>query len=459
MADKENTKLITQALKGVAEELGFEYNEELRIAPSNAANSYRVDIYFIIPGKHKCPVLWFELDNRPDRVEHNQVKVFHKPICLHSLPAMSIELLHGKASMESHALIHRFLDDALVLPRRFLDALVVPTYSVKDTCEVLLQWLHKLFDELARSPVWGSVYSVASYYQPLIANGSLSFAVAHLEAHSELAWFLVERREMEVERAACLSVTMVRILQRAGFHSECESHIFKLRQRLKSYGPISDDTLDNLEAIEILLSISNFVSNSANHRLTQAFEKSRNAYHRTQFLWRQAIHHIARDNYHQFYRIISDYQQMTGGGLIPKSNIELLRAIDAVMHGRGDAREHAHNYSRLQHIALNKQGRPDGTVHGVITSLYLQLAAEIKYDNPDAREMIQKVNGFCSEFGVPFNADGLRELGIILPRVSTSTVNSKHNLPMVVRIGTELSRKRKDSLEELCSNVDSICLL
>ena len=448
------TNLIIQALREIADEYSFGFETEERYFPQLGKHSERVDVQFLIPERR--PVLRFEIDNDPDRAAHNLLKIFGNVYLLSSLPVVAVAVHHGRASTAPHLYPRVILDQGFVLPPRFLDTVSINNSSFDTIACDLRGWLEKLIDELATAPKWGSVFDIAEQYQPLIGNLSLDLAAAHLEMHSELAWFLVENNQLTPERAACLSITLARMLQRAGHHARAQQSIRTFRRRLADPRSLSSATEDDARAVEFLLNTPAFDDNTALDHLSMASVNLHAQYHQSKFQWRKAIVHILAGDRHRVDDVIDSYLGMMEGSMIAQSNAALLRTIASLLLRRGDPREHSDTYGRHERVLLAQSGgAPDGTVHGVATSLYLKVIAAIACGNTAAARLLAKLDAFCNNVGLPPTADGLREIRCVLPQPHKLRTDVTHTDSET--LSSLMSRGRSDTLARLCSEVDFVC--
>lgn len=448
------TNQIIQALSDIADEYSFGFKKEVPYFPQLRHHSERVDVEFLIPEGR--PVLRFEIDNDPDRAAHNRLKIFGNIYLLSSLPVVALAVHHGRVAVAPHGYPRELLDRGFVVPPRFLDSVSVDNSSFKTIAVDLRQWLQKLIADLATAPEWGSVFDIAEQYQPLVRNLSLEVAAAHLDMHSELAWFLVGNNRLDVERAACLSITLARMLQRAGHHSRAQHHIQTFRSRLCDTRSLSATTEDDARAIAFLLNQPDFDEGGALEHLSIASVNVRAQYNKSKFLWRKAIAHIIHGDANKAENVIASYLSLMEGGNIARSNVALLRTLMSLCLRCDDPRKHSDRYSRHERFLLAQpEGAPDGTVHGVVTSLYLKVIAEIACGNTLASDLLPKLDAFCSDVGLPQTADGLREIRFVLPPSSSSDTGVMH-------AGTEtlsslLTRGRRDALDRLCAEIDVVC--
>lgn len=446
------TNQITQALRNIAEEYAFGFKREQRYFPYLGRQSERVDVQFTIPGGR--PVLRFEIDNNPGRAALNRLKIFGNPYVLSTLPVVALAVYHGPAAIAPLAFPRELLCEGYVLPPRFLDTVTVDNSSPETIETDLRTWLQKLILEFSTSPKWGTVLDIAEQYQPLLSNLSLDIAAAHLDMHAELAWFLAKNHRLPRERAACLSISLARMLQRAGYHSRARDCLRLFRQRVPDVRSLSEDTDDDARSVEFLLSTPSFDDRDALAHLSSATENLRAHYHRSKFHWRKAIPLVLRGDASRANDVIDSYLDGMGGSMTAKSNEALLRAIYSLTLGKGDPREHAATYRRYERYLLAQQDGADGTVHGVVSSLYLTVIANLHCGNVKAGELIPKIDAFCQVAGVPPTADGLREIRNVLPNV-----NSQESMvpPPSQTLPALISTKRSVALNRLCIEVDFVC--
>lgn len=445
------TKQIIQALREIAEVYSFSFKTERRLFPKRGPNSERVDVVFSLPSRR--PILWFEIDNQPDRAAHNCLKMFADVLSL--IPVISVAVHHGRAAKRPHTYPTELLNAGFVLPPRFLDAVDVPTDSYNSIVSELRSWVERVFGHLATAPQWGTVYNIAEQYQPLIANGSLHVAAAHLEAHSTLGWFLVGKGRLGEERAACLTIALARMWQRAGYHKEAQHHIRRFRRRVSNPSSLSAGTNDDAKVVEFLLGQPDFADGSSLEHLSSAINSVSAGYHKSKFLWRKAITHIISGHFDRAQYVIESYRDLTSGSLLAQANVALLRTLASLLLQRGDPREFAAEYAKRERFLLEqKGGTPDGTVHGVVTSLYLKVLAEEACGNKTSTFLLPQLDAFCKNAGVPRSADGLREIRVVLPKNEIS-------FKLASGIGGEklteqLNREQKDELDLLCAGVDLV---
>ncbi|MGH7799051.1 MAG: hypothetical protein ACREOW_00285 [Thermodesulfobacteriota bacterium] len=445
------TKQIIQALREIAELYSFSFKTEPRLFPKRGPNSERVDVVFSLPSRR--PILWFEIDNQPDRAAHNRLKMFADVLSL--IPVISVAVHHGRAAKRPHTYPTELLNAGFVLPRRFLDAVSVATDSYEVIVSELRSWIEGVFGHLATEPQWGTVFDIAEQYQPLIGNGSVQVAAAHLEAYSALGWFLVEKGRLGEERAACLTIALARMLQRAGYHEEAQRHIQQFRQRISDPSSLSASTNDDAKAVEFLLDQPDFADVSSLEHLSSALNSVSAGYHKSKFLWRKAIPHIISGHFDRAQYVIESYRELMSDSLMAQANVALLGTLASLLLHRGDPREFAAEYAKRERFLLEqKEGTPDGTVHGVITSLYLKVLAEEACGNKTATSILPQLDAFCKNAGVPRSVDGLREICVVLPKneISFKLASGIGG----IKLTEQLNRKRKDELDALCARVDLV---
>jgi hypothetical protein len=448
------TTNITRALREIAGRYSFfSYEVERRYYPNRGDRSERVDIaYLLRPGGR--PVFWFEIDNDPTRAAHNLFKIFGYPHQL--IPVTALAVHHGRVAREPHAYPGEILADA-ALPPRFLDSLSISTESYEVILSQLSDWIGRVFAHLASAPEWGSVLDVASQYQALIASGGLYLAAAHLEAQTELAWALSKRGLVGIERAACLTITLARMLQRAGYHRAARKQLAKFRRRVPQASFLSRSTTSAANAVTFMLGRTSRSEVFSPRNLQEAFDSVYEVYNKSQFLWRSAIPHIISGSGRETERIILEYRDLLSNSTASQSNIALLRGLDALKWKRGDWREIAAKHSRYEHYLLEREGGPpEGTIHGFVAGLYLKVAAEISYGNKRASALLSEIDAFCLQAGVPSTADGFREIRAVLPNV-IGEVPVEAGGAGAVSLWPQTSRQLQRRLNALNSKIEYIC--
>lgn len=448
------TQQIVDALRQLAEEYSFGFAEETRYFPELGAQSERVDAEFLLP--NGAPALRFEIDNEPDRAAHNRLKIFGNVYSLSMLPVVALSVVHGSASTRGHSYPSELLEHGFIAPPRFLDELSVDSSSVDSIAKQLRAWFNQLIEALAKAPEGETVFDIAEQYQPLVANVSLAVAAAHLRMHSELAWLLASQHYVSIDRAASLTVALARMLQRAGMHRDALLALATLRDRVPGTGRLSSQTEDDARAVELLLQTPALNSEQALAYLSEALDRLRAHYHRSKFHWRKGIVEVVAGSLFRAEDILHSYVAEMNGSRIALSNAALVRTIGALSAGRGDPREHAATYARHeQSLLFLDESQPDGTVHGVVAGLYLRVMAEISCGNREASYLVGKLDTFRHTAGIPWSADGLREIGHLLPSMSNSEAPATGERSG--SLADLLSHGRKSALLRLCIETNDVC--
>lgn len=455
MGFSSETNQIIRALHDLAEEYSLVFRTEHPVFPHCGRHSERVDVVFTLPTGR--PILWFEIDNQPDRAAHNRLKVFGDVLALSSIPVVSLAIHHGRAATSPHAYPNELLTRGFVLPPRFLDVVSVDNSSYETVVVDLREWLSRLINDLATAPEWGTVLDIAEQYQPLIRNLSLRVAAAHLEVQSEFAWFLVEKGRLDKERAACLSIALSRMLQRAGYHRDALRHMRAFRNRVPNRSSLSAVTADEASATEFRLTQPAFRRERALEHLKFAVTNVQGDYYKSKFLWRQAVAHILNGSPRKAEYVIQEYLSLMGGSAVTRSNVAFLRTLESLCLRRGDPREYADEYQQYQrHLLAQTEGAPDGTVHGVVTALYLKLISERARGNDEAAELYSELDRFCARAGIPQAADGLCEIRALFPNAGQPIGRMLQTAPPET-LPTLLTRARKETLERFCERVNVVC--
>jgi hypothetical protein len=448
------TANITRALREIAGRYSFFYHEvERKYYPERGGKSERVDVAYLANTDER-PIFWFEIDNDPTRAAHNLFKIFGYPHRL--IPVTALAVYHGRAAKESHAYPAEILADAAV-PPRLLDSLSISTESYESILTQLSNWIGRVFSQLASAPEWGTVLNIASQYQTLIASGGLYLATAHLESQAELAWALSEKGIVAIERAACLTISLARMLQRAGYHRAARKQMAKVRQRVPRLTSLSRNTFSAVNAVTFMLGSAGHSEFFSAQNLQDAFDSVDEVYNKSQFLWRSAIPHIISGNEAQTERIILNYRDLLSNSTAAQSNISLLRGLHALKWKRGHWREIAAEHSRYEHFLLEREdGPPEGTIHGFVAGLYLKVAAEAAYGNKQASDLLTEIGAFCVEAGVPSVADGIREIKAVLPDAIGDLPAEAHR-PDCIRLWPQTSRQIQRRLNALNTKVEFVC--
>lgn len=448
------TQQIVNALRQLADEYGFGFARETPYFPELGKHSERVDAEFLLPNGR--PALRFEIDNDPDRAAHNRLKIFGNVYSLSALPLVSLSVWHGPAARSPHAYPCELLKHGFVTPPRFLVDVILDNSTADTMATQLRSWLNQLIAALATSPEGETVLEIAEQYQPLVANISLGVAAAHLHMHSELAWFLVERKYLKPERAANLSVALARMLQRAGLHSDSAKALETMRSRLPSTRSLSACTEDDARAVELLLDTPSLDDARALTHLSTALTDLRAHYHRSKFYWRKGIVEVTLGRRLLAEDILQSYLEDMGGSRIALSNAALVRTLGAIKMRHGDPREHAATYAKHERALLFlDDSQPDGTVHGVVASLYLKVLAEVASGNITASHLLPKIDAFCENAGIPRTADGLREIVSVLPPVNEPRTRPDEGSSG--SLAALISHGRKMALRRLCDETDDVC--
>ena len=441
------TKRITRALEELGNLYGFRVKKEEPLAPEKGAGSERVDVSFRLPDGR--PVFRFEIDNAPHRVAHNRLKMFGIPNL--RVPVSALAVQHAAAAVHSVDYTAELLSQ-MVLPHGFLGDITVPTSSELEARKVLGAWLDRVIADIVAAPQWGSVYEIAAHYQPLLANGALRLASAHLASQAALGWFLVRRGLLTEERAACLTVALARMLQRSGYHRHARWQLRSLERRVPNMAVLAKETVDHSRAIRLLLDQQSFNGSRSHDQLTEAARYLAPGYQRWQLLWRSAIPLATTGAVHQMESVLDLYVERMGDTPLAASNVALVRTLAAVHSGK-DPRQDATAYAVREHYLLErKDGPPDGTIHGMITGLYLRTLAEMRCGNANAAPLLARIEDLRRNLGVPRTADGLREIASILPLPIDRTVLGRRGAGQVSLV-EEAGRDRKDALTRLYSEV------
>lgn len=447
------TLQIVDALRQLADEYSFGFAEETRYFPELGPQSERVDAELLLPNGR--PALRFEIDSEPDRAAHNRLKIFGNVYSLSTLPVVALSVVHGNASTRGHSYPSELLEHGFVAPPRFLDELRVDSSSVDSITKQLRAWFNQLIEALVKAPEGETVFDIAEQYQPLVANVSLAVAAAHLQMHSELAWFLASQHYVSVDRAASLTVALARMLQRAGMHRDALLALATLRARVPGADRLSSQTEDDARAVDLLLRTPALNSGQALAYLSEALGRLRAHYHKSKFHWRKGIVEVVGGSLFRAEDILRSYVAEMNGSQIALSNAALVRTIGALSAGRGDPREHAATYARHEQSLFLDESQPDGTVHGVVAGLYLRVMAEISCGNLGASYLLGKLETFRHSAGIPRTADGLREIAHLLPSMSNSEAlgMGEHSGSLAAL----LSQGRKSVLLRLCIETNGVC--
>jgi hypothetical protein len=449
------TANITQALREIAGRYSFLYHEvERRYQPERGRKSERVDVVYLLHPDEQ-PIFWFEIDNNPTRAADNLFKLFGYPHRL--IPVTALAVHHGRVAKEPHAYSKEILSDS-VFPPRFLDSLSISTESYELILSQLSDWIEKVFSQLASAPEWGTVLGIAAQYQTLIASGGLYLAAAHLESQAELAWSLSEKGIVEVERAACLTISLARMLQRAGYHRAARAQMAKVRTRVPRPASLSRSTASAANALMFMLGGPDGRDDVFSPKnLQDAFNSVNEDYNKSQFLWRSAIPYIISGDRFRTERIIKEYRDLLSNSTAAQSNISLLEGLDALKWRRGNWREMAAEHSRYEHYLLEREdGPPEGTIHGFIAAIYLKVTAEASYGNRQAVDLLVEIDTFCREAGVPSAADGIREIKAVLPD-AIRKLPKEVSRSGSIRLWPQTSRRIQRRLNALHSKVELVC--
>ena len=449
------TTNITRALSEIAERYSFFcHKAESRMFPEKGKRSERVDVLFSLRSDGR-PVFSFEIDNDPARAEINRIKIGSRPVQLVPLTNLAVHHRHAAARPRSYSA--QMLERA-ALPPQFLGSLTVTTESYESILEQLGTWIESVFARLRWAPEWGTVLGVASQYQDLVTSGGLTLAVVHLETQAELAWSLLSEGLLDAERAACLTITLARMLQRAGYHRAARRQISRLRKRIPSTSVLSRSTASSAKAVESLLGQTAGSDIFSPVNLAHALNSVDEVYHKSQFLWRSAIPHILSRNLDHIENVILEYRDLVPESTVTQSNIALLRALYAVKWKHGDTRELAADYAINEHglLADDDSVTPDGTIHGVVGALYLKVAAEISRGNAGAASLLAEIDAFCTQAGVPQTADGLREIRYVLPGAITR-VSRERNRANAFKLWPQTNRELQLRLHKLYAQVNRAC--
>lgn len=441
------TRGITHALEEVGSLYGFRVEKEEPLAPEKGARSERVDVLFRLPDGRR--VFRFEIDNAPPRAAHNRLKMFGIPN-IH-VPVSAVAVQHGTAATYSVGYTAELLGQ-MILPGGFLADITVPTGSEPEVRKALSAWLEGVIFDIASAPKWGSVYEIAAHYQPLLANGALRFAAAHLASQAALAWFLVQKGRLAEERAACLTIALARMLQRSGYHRHARWQLRSLKRRVSNMSLLSRETIDHARTVQLLLDQQGFQGSQSRDQLAEAAQYVAPGYQRWQFLWRTAIPLAISGSHHQMDGVLDLYLEQMRETPLAISNVALVRTLAAAHSGR-DPRQDATTYALREHYLLErKDGAPDGTIHGMITGLYLTTFAEMRSGNADAAPLLERIENLRIRLGVPRSADGLREIASILPLPVDRPALGSRGAGRVSLVD-EAGRGRKDALTSVFSEV------
>ncbi len=445
---------ITRALREIAGRYYFFcFKKERRYYPERGNRSERIDVaYLLRPGGR--PIFWFEIDNDPTRAAYNRFKIFGYPHRL--IPITALAIHHGHVGEDRLAYPGEILGDA-ALPPRFLDSLSISTESYDLILAQLGRWIQGVISHLATAPEWGTVLDVSSQYQVLVSSGGLHLAAAHLETQAELAWSLSQNGIVDVERAACLTITLARMLQRAGYHESARKQMAQIEKRVPRASALGGATTSAANAVTFMLGKTSRSDVFSAGHLQDALDSVDQVYNKSQFLWRSAIPHIISGDRKQVDRIIMKYRDLLSDSTAAQSNSALLRGLDALKWKRGDWRELAAKHSRYEHFLLETQGGPpEGTIHGFVAALYLKVAAEVAYGTKETSALLAEIDTFCLHAGIPPTADGLREIRYVLPSMIANRP-AEVGRDDTVSLWPQTSRQLQRRLNTLYAKVEFIC--
>ncbi|HEX9831222.1 MAG TPA: hypothetical protein VGA94_05995 [Thermodesulfobacteriota bacterium] len=347
------------------------------------------------------------------------------------LPAYSIGLRFDSASRKQYSYPDALAGKVGRLLPQFLGTIKVQNADDEHLKECLQKKITPFLCELGREQGWQTVNEISKHYQETICYSGLKVAAAHLRSHVELAWSLVKQKGLEINSAATLSCALARMLQKAGYHAEARSHI----ERIQSYCPLYDDplilssdTADEIRVVKLMLDQPAFGTGESIRHLVDATNVIQKTQNKAKFYWRQALDAILRGDSKSMNAIIENYRQMGCGELLTESNVALLKACAAIILHQGDPQKATWEYRDKQTSMLELfEDTPDGTIHGVLTSLYLEAIVGIHCGISDMNAFLNELNKFRVKVGINMNADGLREISAILKR---NNIVNKEELPL-----------------------------
>lgn len=446
-----STTNITRALCELATRYPFVRARcEYLYFPQRGKESEKADVaFFLHPGDRL--LFLFEIDNVRREANSNRLKLFAD--VPQAIPITTLAVLHDRVANRFHGYPQKILANSS-LPPRFLDSISISTDSYNSILQQLTDWLDRVFWSLATDPLWGTVIEVSSHYQNLVVSGGLPLASAHLETQSELAWRLASQGFLDIERAACLTISLARMLQRAGYHHLARQQMQLLRSRVPNTASLSQITADIADSVTFLLGNKSGDDVFTTDHLARAIHKIRTPQFKAQFLWRSAVAKIRGGDQRQVEDVIQAYREILADSTAANSNIALLRTLAALAGGRGDPCELASAYGRIELFLLKGiTGAPDGTLHGIVASLYLKLFAALSVGNRSAQPLLRQLDAFCRTAKIPETADGIREIKAAFPEARTILLQENERPPLGL-LWPLTNGQLLTHLDTLCAKVD-----
>lgn len=417
----------------------------------------RIDVVLFINTLRGRPLFWFEIDDTQRGEAQNSLKCIGEPLALTDIPFSSISVVHGTCRRNYCTYLDRIWNEALIPIPRFRIRISIDNTSDQTIAESIRSWWNKLVEAFQFDPEWGSVLDVTRQYQPLFVNLSHELAAAHLAVHSRFAWFLVGQDLLKPERAATLSIARARILQRGGFHAEALREVRLIESLLESNPGVSSQTYDSLQAVKHLLFLCDFQSENSLKHLQSGPAVVQSKYHRSQFLWRSAIIYAINGRFSEADDVLRRYLDDLPDSRIAEGNAALVKFLAALLHGHGDTQHWAQQYSAVQWNAFDadhSSGAADATLHGVTTATCMKVLAADQAGNREAPDLFGDIKAFCKSYDVPSSADGLREIGMVLPKaVKTGTPSAR----VTTGFFESLTRQRRQDLDVLRAKVNYVC--
>jgi tetratricopeptide (TPR) repeat protein len=411
MSRSTTTELITRSLEAVAKRYDLVSRREFELFTECGSPKRFVDVAWLTPGSatHRSrPVFFFEIDQKAEGVMWNRLKIGADLLSLDLLPVSAVAAVRGRAHQET---VSERVLNSFQVPPRFVQSLKLPpeVITTSASCQAELEKWFETFVPLCAPPGEGSVAEISKAYQPMLRGGNIALASAHLDAHAELLWYLIDNGHLkDRERAAILSIARARLLQRIGQHDCARSCLQRLGQRIVDWSELSANSAGVRGVVTTLSADMRYGSGDSIDVLTNAQQNLLEPYHRAQIFWRIGLAHLARGELPEAQRVFNQYEETTAAFSTSQANVHLLKALTELNRPNGGPLEHALKYATAEMNLLAND--PEGTFHGAIASIYLMLlAADHEGRTVDSQRCTELTN-LALEVGVSADADGLREI-------------------------------------------------
>lgn len=452
---------FTQALESVARKLGLKSPREydmrgLSILPKGYRDRY-IDLTFLLPvednafNRNSIPLVWFEIDQDPDRAAQNSLKLLEGPVDFYNLPIYLIGVHFGFATEKKS---YGDIWDDYVKPSQWIKTINIQDPNYEDLEADLLEKIEPLL-KTGYFNEGQSVLDVCNEYQEMLCNGALAVVDSHLRANAIYARFLASKGEVKMNFPAVLWCARGRILQRAGFYDPA-SQSMEILYRFPNK-EIYPETFEQAITVKRMLNQPEFGSAECRTYLEEACNNLNDPYLKSRFLWRIALDEIARKDFGSIQQIINKYEDMVSGSTITETNIALIKACRDVKLKKGDPLGYAIKYRKKEKKMFDEHSSDhNATLHGLFASLYLETFVRKQMGSKEAKHYLQELDSLRRELGVSANADGLRELRQLMPLIDIYPNAGAEVLNPYDHLRPKLSRKTFSRLVKISSQIDDL---